>query len=94
MTHKFAVIIEKYFYYKIQNNNNFYLRILVLDVIRALVDEKQSANKYHNELFYKCSQNIASKIKIFENKNSIIFYLELNDGFFENFFEEPLDNPE
>ncbi len=39
MTHKFAVVVNKTFYDKVQYNNDFYLRVLVLDVIRALSDE-------------------------------------------------------
>jgi hypothetical protein len=43
MTHKFAVVVDKKFYNNIQNNNDFYLRVIVLDVIRALVEESDIA---------------------------------------------------
>lgn len=94
MTHKFAVVVDKKFYNNIQNNNDFYLRVIVLDVIRSLVDETEAAEKYSNNLFYKCAKNIASEVKIFEDKNSIIFYLELSNGYLEDFFEKPLDDLE
>ena len=62
MTHKFAVVIDKTFYNKVQNNNDFYLRVIVLDVIRALVDESEATEKYSNKLFYKCAKSIASEV--------------------------------
>jgi hypothetical protein len=92
MTHKFAVVIDKTFYNKVQNNNDFYLRVIVLDVIRALVDESEATEKYSNKLFYKCAKSIASEVKVFEDESSIIFYLELSSGYLEDFFEKPLDD--
>lgn len=92
MIHKFAVIVDKNFFDKIHNNHDFYLKIIVLDVIRSLVDETEAAEKYSNDLFYKCAKNIASEVKVFEDKNSIIFYLELSSGYLEDFFEKPLDD--
>ena len=92
MTHKFAIIVDKAFYNKIQNDNDFYLRVIVLDVIRALVPNEESVDKYSSDIFYKCAKSIASEVKIFEDKNSIIFYLELSSGYLDDFFEKPLDD--
>ena len=92
MTHKFAVVVDKNFFNNIQNNHDFYLRVIVLDVIRALVDESEATEKYSNELFYKCAKSIVSEVKVFEDENSIIFYLELSSGYLEVFFEKPLDD--
>ena len=94
MTHKFAVIVDKNFYKKIQNNHDFYLRVIVLDVIRALIPDEESADKYSSDIFYKCAKSIASEVKVFEAGNSIIFYLELSSGYLEDFFEKPLDDLE
>lgn len=94
MTHKFAVVVDKKFYNNIQNNNDFYLRVIVLDVIRALIDEKESAEKYSKELFEKCANHIASEVRMFEDDISVIFYLELSSGYLEDFFEKPLDDLE
>ena len=92
MTHKFAVVVDKKFFDKVQNTHDFYLRIIVLDVIRSLVDETETAAKYSSDLFYKCAKSIASEVKVFEDENSIIFYLELSSGYLDNFFEKPLDD--
>jgi hypothetical protein len=92
MTHKFAVVVDKTFYNKVQHNNDFYLRVIVLDVIRALVPNEESVDKYSSDIFYKCAKSIASEVKIFEDKNSIIFYLELSSGYLDDFFEKPLDD--
>ena len=92
MTHKFAVVVDKNFFNNIQNNHDFYLRVIVLDVIRALVDESEATEKYSNELFYKCAKSIASEVKVFEDESSVIFYLELSSGYLEDFFEKPLDD--
>lgn len=94
MTHKFAVVVDKTFYNKVQHNNDFYLRVIVLDVIRALVPNEESVDKYSSDIFYKCAKSIASEVKIFEDKNSIIFYLELSSGYLDDFFEKPLDDLE
>ena len=92
MTHKFAVVVDKTFYDKVQYNNDFYLRVLVLDVIRALSDESEAVEKYSSEIFYKCAKSISSEVRMFEDEMSYIFYLELSSGYLENFFEEPLDD--
>ena len=92
MTHKFAVVVDKKFFDKVQNTHDFYLRIIVLDVIRSLVDETETASKYSSDLFYKCAKSIASEVKVFEDENSIIFYLELSSGYLDDFFEKPLDD--
>jgi hypothetical protein len=92
MTHKFAIVVDKNFYEKIQNNSDFYLRVLTLDVIRALSDEAESAEKYHASLFLKCAQSIAKEVRFFADENGYIFYLELSSGYLENIFEEPLDD--
>jgi hypothetical protein len=94
MTHKFAVVVDKTFYNKIQNNSDFYLRVIVLDVIRALVPDEESVDKYSSEIFYKCAKSIANEVRMFEDEKSIIFYLELSSGYLNNFFEEPLDDLE
>jgi hypothetical protein len=94
MTHKFAVVVDKTFYNKIQNNSDFYLRVIVLDVIRALVPDEESVDKYSSEIFYKCAKSIADEVRMFEDEKSIIFYLELSSGYLNNFFEEPLDDLE
>lgn len=94
MKHKFAVIVDKNFFHNIQNSHDFYLRVLVLDVIRALVDESEAVQKYSNDLFYNCAKNIASEVKVFEDESSVIFYLELSSGYLEDFFEKPLDDLE
>jgi len=62
MTHKFAVVVNKTFYDKVQYNNDFYLRVLVLDVIRALSDESEAVEKYSTEIFYKCAKSILRTI--------------------------------
>ena len=94
MTHKFAVVVDKKFYDNIQNNNDFYLRVIVLDVIRALVEESDIAKKYSEDLFYKCAKSISDEVKMFEDEETIIFYLELSSGYLDNFFEKPLDDLE
>jgi hypothetical protein len=94
MTHKFAIVVERDFFYNIQNNPDFYLRIMVLDVIRALVNEKESVEKYSNEIFVNCAKKIENEIKIFEDETSVILYLELSDSYLDEFFEKPLDDPE
>ena len=92
MTHKFAIIVDKAFYNKVQNNNDFYFRVMVLDVVRALVPDEESVDKYSGDIFYKCAKSIASEVKVFEAGNSIIFYLELSSGYLDDFFEKPLDD--
>ena len=92
MTHKFAVIVDRFFYYKVQNNNEFYLRVIVLDVLRSLVSEEESVSKYSNELFNRCLNEIAPEVRLFEDEKSVIFYLELSSGYLEDFFEKPLDD--
>jgi hypothetical protein len=92
MTHKFAIVVDKNFYEKIQNNSDFYLRVLTLDVIRALSDETESVEKYSAKSFLKCAQSIAKEVRFFADKNAYIFYLELSSGYLENIFEEPLDD--
>jgi hypothetical protein len=94
MTHKFAIVVDRNFYEKVQNNNDFYLRVLVLDVIRALSDESEAVEKYSSEIFYKCAKSIAGEVKVFEDENSVIFYLELSSGYLDDFFEKPLDDLE
>ena len=92
MTHKFAVIVDKTFYNKIQNNSDFYLRVLVLDVIRALAPDEGSVDKYSSDIFYKCAKSIAKEVRRFEDKKTVIFYLELSSGYLDDFFEKPLDD--
>jgi hypothetical protein len=92
MTHKFAIVVDRNFYDKVQYNNDFYLRVLVLDVVRALVPNEESAEKYSSDIFYKCAKNIADEVKVFEDENSVIFYLELSSGYLDDFFEKPLDD--
>ena len=92
MIHRFAIIVDKEFYERIQNNNDFYLRILALDVIRSLSDESEAAEKYHSDLFIKCAQSISSEVRFFIDETSYIFYLELSSGYLENILEEPLDD--
>jgi hypothetical protein len=92
MTHKFAVVVDKKFYNNIQNNNDFYLRVIVLDVIRALVKEKEAAEKYSSILFLECAKILSTEVKMFEDDMSVIFYLELSSSFLDDFFEEPLDD--
>jgi hypothetical protein len=92
MTHKFAVIVDKKFYNQIQNNSDFYLRVLVLDVIRALVPNEESADKYSSDIFYKCAKSISKEVKTLEDEKSVIFYLELSSGYLDDFFEKPLDD--
>jgi hypothetical protein len=92
MTHKFAVIVDRFFYYKVQNNNEFYLRVIVLDVLRSLVSEEESVSKYSNELFNRCLNEIAPEVRLFEDEKSVIFYLELSSGYLDDFFEKPLDD--
>lgn len=92
MIHKFAVVVDKYFYEKVHNNNDFYLRVLALDVIRALSDETEAVDKYSSKVFAECVQSIANEVKMFEDEKSYIFYLEISSGFLENIFEEPLDD--
>ena len=92
MTHKFAVIVDKTFYNKIQNNSDFYLRVLVLDVIRALAPDEGSVDKYSSDIFYKCAKSIAKEVKMLEDEKAVIFYLELSSGYLDNFFENPLDD--
>jgi len=94
MTHKFAVVIEKKSYYKLQQEDDFYLRVMILDIIRVLSDKKESLEKYKDDLFYKCAKSIANEVRMFEDENSVIFYAELSSGYLENFFEEPLDDLE
>jgi hypothetical protein len=94
MTHKFAVVVDKTFYNKIQNNSDFYLRVIVLDVIRALVPDEESVDKYSSDIFYKCAKSIANEVRMFEDENSFIFYLELSSGYLDDFFEKPLDDLE
>jgi len=92
MIHKFAIIVDKAFYDKVQNDNDFYFRVMVLDVVRALVPNEESADKYSKIIFYKCAKSIADEVKIFEDENSVIFYLELSSGYLDDFFEKPLDD--
>lgn len=92
MTHKFAVIVEKNFYNQIQHNSDFYLRVLVLDVIRALVPDEGSVDKYSSDIFYKCAKSISKEVKMLENEKAVIFYLELSSGYLDDFFEKPLDD--
>ena len=92
MTHKFAIVVDKAFYNKIQNDNDFYLRVMVLDVVRALVPNEESVDKYSSIIFYKGAKSIADEVKIFEDENSVIFYLELSSGYLDDFFEKPLDD--
>ena len=92
MTHKFAVVVDKTFYNKVQHNNDFYLRVIVLDVVRALVPDEDGVEKYSSDIFYKCAKSIASEVKVFEDENSVIFYLELSSGYLDDFFEKPLDD--
>jgi hypothetical protein len=92
MTHKFAVIVDKKFYNQIQNNSDFYLRVLVLDVIRALIPNEESADKYSSDIFYKCAKSISNAVRMFEDEKSIIFYLELSSVYLDDFFEKPLDD--
>lgn len=92
MTHKFAVIVDKTFYNKIQNNSDFYLRVLVLDVIRALAPDEGSVDKYSSDIFYKCAKSISKEVKTLEDEKAVIFYLELSSGYLDNFFENPLDD--
>ena len=92
MIHKFAVVVDKTFYNKVQHNNDFYLRVIVLDVVRALVPDEDGVEKYSSDIFYKCAKSIASEVKIFEDKNSVIFNLELSSGYLDDFFEKPLDD--
>jgi hypothetical protein len=94
MTHKFAVVVERTFYDKIQNNSDFYLRVLVLDVIRALAPDEGSVDKYSSDIFYKCAKSISKEVRMFEDENSFIFYLELSSGYLDDFFQEPLDDLE
>ena len=94
MTHKFAIIVDKAFYNKIQNDNDFYLRVIVLDVIRALAPDEGSADKYSSDIFYKCAKSISKEVRMFEDENSFIFYLELSSGYLDDFFQEPLDDLE
>ena len=92
MTHKFAIVVDKAFYNKIQNDNDFYLRVMVLDVVRALVPNEESVDKYSSIIFYKCAKSIADEVKVFEDENSVIFYLELSSGYLDDFFVKPLDD--
>jgi hypothetical protein len=94
MTHKFAIVVDRNFYDKVQYNNDFYLRVLVLDVVRALVPDEESVDKYSSDIFYKCAKSIAGEVKVFEDENSVIFYLELSSGYLDDFFEKPLDDLE
>ena len=94
MTHKFAVIVDKTFYNKVQKDPDFYLRVIVLDVIRALVPDEESVDKYSSDIFYKCAKSIANEVRMFEDENSFIFYLELSSGYLDDFFEKPLDDLE
>ena len=86
MIHKFAVIVDKKFYNQIQNNSDFYLRVLVLDVIRALVPNEESADKYSSDIFYKCAKSISKEVKMLEDEKSVVFYLELSSGYLDDFF--------
>jgi hypothetical protein len=92
MTHKFAVIVEKYFYNNIQHGTDFYLRVLVLDVIRALAPDEGNVDKYSSDIFYKCAKSIAKEVRMFEDEKTVIFYLELSSGYLDDFFQEPLDD--
>jgi hypothetical protein len=92
MIHKFAVIVDKTFYNDIQNNSDFYLRVLVLDVIRALVPSEESIDKYSSDIFYKCAKSISKEVKMLEDEKTVIFYLELSSGYLDDFFEKPLDD--
>jgi hypothetical protein len=94
MTHKFAVVVDKTFYNKVQKDPDFYLRVIVLDVIRALVPDEESVDKYSSDIFYKCAKSIANEVRMFEDENSFIFYLELSSGYLDDFFEKPLDDLE
>lgn len=94
MTHKFAIIVDRKFFDEKQNNVLFYLRIMALDIARALVGENQIAEKYTENLLNKCLDNIHNEVRIFKEKKIIIFYLQVSSSYLEDFFEEPLDNPE
>lgn len=94
MTHKFVIVVEKNFYDLIQNNNDFYLRVLVLDVIRVLTNQEEAVKKYTIDLFNKCAASIYKEIKMFEDENTYLFYLELSSGYLDDFFEKPLDDLE
>ena len=93
MTHRFAVVVDIDFYYKVQNNKEFYLRILALDVIRALeTDETSYIANYDQNTFIKIASAIAKEIRIFETKKEFIFYLEVSSSYLNDFFERPLDD--
>ena len=92
MTHKFAIVVDKTFYDKVQNDNDFYFRVMVLDVVRALVPNEESVDKYSSIIFYKSAKSIADEVKVFQDENSVIFYLELSSGYLDDFFEKPLDD--
>jgi hypothetical protein len=92
MTHKFAVVVDKDFYYNVQNNDDFYFKVIVLDVIRSLVEESDIAKKYSEDLFYKCAKSISDEVKMFEDEKTIFFYLELSSGYLDIFLEKPLDD--
>jgi hypothetical protein len=93
MIHKFAVVVDKTLYNKVYNDD-FYLRVMILDIIRVLSDKKESLEKYKDDLFYKCAKSIANEVKMFEDENSVIFYAELSNGYLDDFFEKPLDDLE
>jgi len=92
VNHKYAIVIDKKFYNNIQNNNDFYLRVLVLDVIRTLVKDEEAAIKYSSLLFLECEKMLSTEVKMFEDETSMIFYVELSSGCLDDFFEEPLDD--
>lgn len=94
VTHKFVIVVDRKFFDKKQNNVLFYLRIMALDIVDALVDENEIAEKYTENLLNKCLDNIHDEVRIFKEKKIIIFYLEVSGSYLEDFFEEPLDNPE
>jgi hypothetical protein len=93
MTHRFAVVVDKKFYTKVQNNNEFYLRILALDVIRALeTDETNYISDYDQNTFIKIAEAISKSIRFFEGENEFVFYLEVSSSYLNDFFQKPLDD--
>ena len=93
MTHRFAVVVDKKFYIKVQNNNEFYLRIMALDVIRALeTEETNYISDYDQNTFIKIAEAISKSIRFFEGENEFVFYLEVSSSYLNDFFQKPLDD--